>query len=115
MGEAHASLALSSKGKAFRQLSLPLKGRAFGNRRHGDSVPGPDKSERASAQNRQAGLLPRRRRLDRVEQLHRLDDADRLPRLDRRAVTSHLALSGGVAPVERAVERSEDGRAGYGR
>ena len=58
------------------------------------------------------GDLARSRRLYGVEELHRLYDADGLSRLHRSTIGSHLGLAGSIAPVERAVERRENGSAG---
>ena len=61
------------------------------------------------------GDLARSRRLDGVEKLHRLNDANRLSLLHCSTVGRHLGLTGGIAPVERAVERRENGSALHGR
>ena len=57
------------------------------------------------------GDLARRRCLDGIEELHRLHDADCVALLHRSAVGRHLGLAGSIAPVERAVERRENGSA----
>ena len=76
-----------------------------------------DRRDRLSLRDRftmldEEGNLARGRRLDRIEELHRLNNADCLTRLHRSAIGRHLALAGSIAPVERAVERREDGSAG---
>ena len=60
------------------------------------------------------GDLARSRRLDGVEELHRLNDANRIPHLHGSTVGRHLGLAGSIAPVERAVERREDWCPGHG-